>query len=110
MVRRLIHTHQNNPLPLQNSLLAASTVEITKILLEAGANVNVSEGEGLFPLEAALWAGNSDLVRLLVQHKADVNRTTFGCSIMFRAIGTGNPEIVECLLKAGAIFINVPQD
>lgn len=115
MVQKIIRVYPNHCLELQNSILSASrnctgALEMTKVLLEAGANVDGPGGERLSPLEAALWAGNSDLVHLLVRHDADVNRTTFGCSIMFRAIGTGNAEIVECLVKAGALCLHIPQN
>lgn len=50
-------------------------LQIGKILIDAGANVNVDDGVGATPLYNCA-AGESGLLLLLVQHSAQVNSTT----------------------------------
>ena len=59
--------------PLQ-AAIEAERVEITQILIEAGADVNAKTiGElELTPLQDAAAMGNLDLIRLLVKHQADL--------------------------------------
>lgn len=50
-------------------------VEVGKLLIKAGANVNVDDGRGATPLYNSA-AGKSDLLLLLVEHGARVNSKT----------------------------------
>jgi ankyrin repeat protein len=57
--------------PLQSAAAARQT-KIARRLIEAGADVNVREGQGGFtPLHAAAQNGDAELVRLLLEHGAD---------------------------------------
>lgn len=49
-------------------------VELTKILLDAGADVNTVAGDGKTALAIATFNGNYDVASLLVERKADVNK------------------------------------
>ena len=49
-------------------------VEVTRLLVNAGADVNVTTGDGKTALALAIFNGNYDVASLLVDHKADVNR------------------------------------
>ena len=53
-----------------------------KILVEAGASVNIADNNGLSPIIAAACCGNVKLVELLIQAGADVNiRTIANCGV-----------------------------
>lgn len=47
-------------------------LNIAKILLRAGANVNATSRSGATPLHRAAYIGNSDMCKLLMAHGADV--------------------------------------
>jgi uncharacterized protein len=49
-------------------------VELAKILLEAGADVDAGAGDGKTALAMAIFNGNFDVASLLVSRKADVNK------------------------------------
>ncbi|MEJ6982311.1 ankyrin repeat domain-containing protein [Pedobacter sp. P351] len=64
-----------NVYPIQ-SAVAANNIEIAKILLEAGADVNVRQISGVTPLHSAAQHGNIDLIILLLEAGANVNAVT----------------------------------
>jgi uncharacterized protein len=49
-------------------------VELTQVLLDAGADVNTVAGDGKTALAIAAFNGNYDVASLLVDRKADVNK------------------------------------
>jgi ankyrin repeat protein len=51
-------------------------VEIASMLLHAGAGVDVMDGKGMTPLHIACSIGNADLVKLLIEHEANVKAVT----------------------------------
>ena len=56
--------------PLMCAIRACESASIVARLIEAGADVNVVDNEGITPLRAALDEGRDDLVRLLLRHGA----------------------------------------
>jgi ankyrin repeat protein len=89
---------------------------VLRELLAHGADVNASNDEGLNALSAAARVGDLEAVRLLIDHKADINVVPVprvpgksrGNALMNAAIH-GHLEIVEALVKAGA-DVNVESD
>ena len=45
--------------------------DLTRALLEHGANVHITDGMGFTPLHFAAWLGNPELIALLLDHCAD---------------------------------------
>ncbi|TZF85003.1 hypothetical protein FW774_08540 [Pedobacter sp. BS3] len=56
-----------------HSAVAANNADITKILIEAGAEVNVMQKSGITPLHSAAANGNIDILVLLLEAGAQVN-------------------------------------
>lgn len=106
---------------------ADGLIEAASLLLDYGADVNAKDGTGDTPLDAAIWKGNIDMVRLLVERGAewslpvaawlgdvakvgelleggaDVNtQGVFGLSALHRAAQIGHVKLVELLLEHGA--------
>ena len=78
-------------------------VPVIQLLLQHGANPNVSVSCRLTPLMYAVQRGDVKAVELLLAHKADVNATTHeGYTALMGASVLGSPEIVSLLLKNGA--------
>ena len=62
------------------ALMFAATGPIANALLDAGAEVNVADGNGLTPLMRAARVGRLEVVRILLDHGADpTSRSKQGC-------------------------------
>jgi ankyrin repeat protein len=81
-------------------------LEIVKLLLEHGADVNAKtkEGYGYTALHSAASNGHLEIVKLLLEHGADVNAKTKygGYTALHSATMNGHLEIVKLLLEHGA--------
>lgn len=68
--------------------------KIISILIENGANLNVKNGDGIYPLEVALGIENIKVIDLLIEKGADVKKICL-CN-------SDNFEIIEYLISKGA--------
>ncbi len=85
------------------SAVVSKQNEIAALLLENGANPDISDLYGSFPLQRAAAMGNTELVRLLLQYGADVSKKTLsGKTALDWALQNHHPDIVEILQSAGA--------
>ncbi|WP_207427290.1 ankyrin repeat domain-containing protein [Pedobacter sp. SYSU D00535] len=83
--------------PLHSSV-AANYTGITKILLEAGAEVNVSQASGLTPLHSAAHLGNIEVLILLLEAGANITaKTDDGKSPSDMAQAAGHTDIASIL-------------
>ena len=91
---------------LHRSIIQGS-FEITKILIEAGIEVNVPNLNGLSPLHLASQMGDSDTVSFLILKSANVMQKDFENRIsLHHAVLGGNVEVGERLLATKNILIN----
>lgn len=108
-----INTNQKVGSGIRNPLLAAiarykfvtnnETFEMVKLLLDLGANPNITHPTGETPLcEAVTW-GDADVVNLLLKQNADVNQKNENDSTpLHLAVCLSRQEKVLMLLKHGA--------
>lgn len=106
IVRLLLTSHANPNAPSQNgffvypihSALSNGYNEIAKMLLEAGAEVNVLQAQGNAPIHIAAQQGNIDILILLLEKGADVSaKNEFGETASELAYEKGFKEIAEIL-------------
>jgi ankyrin repeat protein len=73
-----VNVHSKNDLHVYpiHSAVAANNADITKILLEAGAEVNVVQQLGYTPLHSAAFHGNVEIIILLLEAGADIKAKT----------------------------------
>ena len=86
-------------------MCAASSghTEIVKLLLERGADVNITNHYSCTVLVSASNEGNAEIVKLLLAHGADVNiRNRSNRTALMCAASSGHTEIVKLLLEHGA--------
>ncbi|KAI0547483.1 ankyrin repeat-containing domain protein [Xylaria curta] len=88
------------------ALMAAvnsSTIEITKILIAAGADVCAANDHGSTALYFAAWRGEVDIINALLDEGALVNaQTKYGTSALHFACRAGWKQAVEVLKSRGA--------
>ena len=78
--------------------------ECLSLLVELGADVNLSDGKGPSALFFASCAGHAKSVKLLIEAGADVNMSGCSTSPLNVAARSSNfsPECIRALLEAGA--------
>ena len=100
-------------LVLDSAIKRGATPEEIAALIDAGADVNDPDAEGMSPLMLAAARGNVPLIRLLLKHGADVKAEnvvsafTSHCkvwTVLMFAVEAGNEEAVRVLLEAGAPY------
>lgn len=94
--------------PTESALIrsvSAGHVEMTKFLLEAGANVNhtLSDGEVCHPLLVAAQKGHLEIAHLLIEYGAELNGTLNGISAVNEAETYGQTEVAEYLRSLGGV-------
>lgn len=91
---------------LQYSLQEAinnDNINLTKELLDKGAEVNDEFGAGRTPLINAIDKGDADIVRLLIERGGKVDFESYGGWIpLLKAIDKGDVDIVRLLIDRGA--------
>ena len=81
--------------------------DVFRWLLEHGADPSIRDCRGYTALDDASYNYSLEVVRLLVQHGADVTNTSaihgaVANSIKFALVNPGRLDIVTCLLECGA--------
>ncbi len=77
---------------------------LAHMLIEKGADINLpTSGHAFSPLMVAAIAGMQDIVRLLIELRAQINvQSSEGTTALMYALMYGNLEIAQMLLDAGA--------
>ena len=91
-------------------IIAASRVHDPKIskaivcrLLQAGANVKITTGNGLTALHAAAYMGLTEVIECLLEHGAEINaRDDDGRTPLYSACNGNNEEAIRALIDKGA--------
>lgn len=92
-----VTTHTQDA-PIHN----ACSVEMLKLLHEAGADLNQISGEGCWPLWDAAEDGDLRCLQWLIDSGAEVNRTSTGATALHAAVNGDDLPAIEFLLKLGA--------
>jgi ankyrin repeat protein len=89
-----------------SALVAAAVCcysEIMRVLLDAGADVNIASLDGMTSLMFCSHKGCLESVQVLLDHKPDINRRNrYGETALMRATSSGSVEIVKILIESGA--------
>jgi ankyrin repeat protein len=82
-------------------------IEIARLLLQNGADVNVKSDRGRTPLYCAAWNGHIDVFHLLVENGADLEaQDNTGMRALHRAAYNGNLPFVQELISRYHVDIN----
>jgi ankyrin repeat protein len=90
---------------------SGSNYEITEILLEYGANVNIMDNNCLTPLYFALNGRNLEIIKLLIKNGADINISDKdNISPLHISIRINRKDITEILINNGANINAIDRD
>jgi ankyrin repeat protein len=80
---------------------AGTQVAVMHVLIEHGADVTVRDGEGVAPLDQAVWNGSLDAVAILLAHGARLNEAepATGATPINEAAYRGHAAVVQYLLR-----------
>ncbi len=82
---------------------SSSPIEILKLLIENGSDVNAQNNDGNTPLHCAARKGELDIVKLLIANGADVNaQNKKNITPLGYAYSNGHTEIINTLLSVKA--------
>jgi ankyrin repeat protein len=86
-----------------HATLEEGHIEVAKLLIECGANVNALNREGWTPLHVASLFSDVDVVKRLLDHNADVHvRDDKGDTPLHNAAIEGHLEVARILLERNA--------
>lgn len=89
--------------PILRSAVMDGNVEITRLLIDNGGDVNARDSKGNSVLRRAITQGHTELVSLLIDAGADATAVEGDDNALLPlAVQTGDIEIVRMLLDAGA--------
>ena len=79
-------------------------VEIIKLLLNAGADVNARNEDLMTPLMASVSNKNAEVVSLMIKAGADINAQDKyeDSALHYASVDAVNPTVIDVLLNAGA--------
>ncbi|WP_437917815.1 ankyrin repeat domain-containing protein [Sphingobacterium sp. LRF_L2] len=81
-----------------HTALTGNYNQISKMLVEAGAEVNIFQNARITPLHIAAQQGNIDMIIVLLENGADISlKTDFGATASDLALEKGHKEISEIL-------------
>ena len=95
--------YDNPPEDTETALMCASTIDIVRLLVENGGNVNAVTSDGRTALYINCKKGNVDIVSYLIKNGAKINIITHDNQTpLLIACENNNIEIVNLLLLYGA--------
>jgi ankyrin repeat protein len=101
---------EKNRRKLLNYASVRGYLEVVKLLLEMGADVNIIDDDGRTPLNCALKNRHVEVAKLLLDEGADVNiPNNSGWTPLNYASEDGHVEVVKLLLEKGA-DVNIPNN
>jgi ankyrin repeat protein len=96
-------TARSQDLPLMAAIQDGDLLSITALLETDGVDVNAARADGTTPLAWAVYRGDEDAVKVLIESGADVNASNdFGVTPLSLACLNSDTAIVQLLLESGA--------
>lgn len=99
----IYNTLETNETSALDYVITNNDYNMTKLLLEHGANPNQHFKYGKTPLYESFYNSSVEIMKLLLEYKANVNETTYnGRTLLDSALRTTKIEKIKLLLDANA--------
>lgn len=82
-------------------------LKVVELLLEFGAVINCKDAHGMTPFMFAIISNHTGVVKLMIDQVAIEATDNEGFTALFHAVNNRREEVVEMLLKAGAVTDSV---
>ena len=93
---------QQSPEALLASTKTEKSEKVAELLVAAGVDPNAHQKNGMTVLMSAVFNGQEDVVKVLLEKGADVKLNAAGYNALSLSVERGNKAIVKMLLAAGA--------
>jgi ankyrin repeat protein len=80
----------------------ADTAQVSAMLKKDPALANFIDSNAWSPLRTAALENNAEMIKLLLDHGADIDKTAGGRTALFEAAAQGSVDALKVLLAAGA--------
>ena len=93
------------------SPIVESRIDMMKLLIDNGANINYTDENEFTPLNIAIETGDMELTKFLITNGANVNSLMQdGVSLIVYAISQNNMDLLQILIENGANVNNTTGD
>ena len=93
------------------SPIVESRIDMMKLLIDNGANINYADENEFTPLNTAIETGDMELTKFLITNGANVNSLMQdGVSLIVYAISQNNMDLLQILIENGANVNNTTGD
>ena len=93
------------------SPIVESRIDMMKLLIDNGANINYADENEFTPLNIAIETGDMELTKFLITNGANVNSLMQdGVSLIVYAISQNNMDLLQILIENGANVNNTTGD
>lgn len=108
-IMRTVKKKGINPIDAEDSALALACkygyTKLVKVLLKAGANIEINDKSKFTPLHHACKSGYQDIVKILLKEKANIEALTLeDFTPLYLACLGGHLAVVQTLVESGAII------
>ncbi|CAF0933834.1 unnamed protein product [Rotaria sordida] len=91
-----------------HTAVESANIRAIQMLLQAGAQVNVTDGSFSTPLHIAAYLGNEEIVQILLSHGADMyKQDNTGRNSFHLAVSTGNNRMIQNFILTNDIGQNI---
>ena len=95
-------------IPLLHYAVAGGNVEVIKYLLSKGADINISDNDGITPIHIAAGTGQIEALKYLIENGADpTKKSNDGATALHFAASGGQFETAKYLVESGLVDVNI---
>ncbi|XP_077283110.1 uncharacterized protein LOC143909084 [Arctopsyche grandis] len=92
---------------IEDSFTSNIDIEIAKLLIQHGANINAADKSGCTPLHFAADANKYKLTKMLLEEGAEINARDNGSQTALHKMKNASADLIDMLMNSGPDQINI---